>query len=265
MNILKQELKMSFRSWLYFTIGILATMIIFTSFFNVFKADAAAMNELLQNFPPEFKAAFGFADVNLAEIEGFFSFIVSYIVLIGAVYGMKLGVSLLSEEGRAKTSDFLLTKPVRRVQIVTAKFLTMLIYIIAQNIALFAVGLAAVNLIVIDKIDVGIYALLSFSLFFVQLFFVGIGLALSAALQKIKAVMPITLGIVFFFFIIELINESLLDKNLTYLTPFAYFKGSAILASHSYELIYLVIDLAVFAVFSALGFWLFQKKDIHAI
>ena len=180
MNILKQELKMSFRSWLYFTIGILATMIIFTSFFNVFKADAAAMNQLLQNFPPEFKAAFGFADVNLAELEGFYSFIVSYLLLIGAVYGMKLGVSLLSEEGRAKTSDFLLTKPVRRVQIVTAKFLTMLIYIILQNIALFAVGLAAVNLIIIDKIDVGIYALLSFSMFFVQLFFVGVGLALSA-------------------------------------------------------------------------------------
>jgi ABC-2 type transport system permease protein len=264
-NILKQELKMSFRSWLYFTLGILATLVIFASFFDVFKADAALLDQLLQNFPQEFKAAFGFADVNLAEIEGYFSFLISYIVLIGAIYGMKLGVSLLSEEYRAKASDFLLSKPIRRIRIVTAKFLAILICLIAQNILLFGIGIAAVNLVVADSIDVGIYALLSFSTFFVQLFFVGIGLALAALLQKIKSVMPLTLGVVFFFFIVELINESLLEKPLTYLTPFSYFKGSAIMSSRSYDPVYLLIDLAVFAVFTLLGCWIYQKKDVHSI
>jgi ABC-2 type transport system permease protein len=265
MNILKQELKMSFRSWLYFTLGLLATLVIFGSFFNVFKTDAALMNQLIQNFPQEFKAAFGFADVNLSEIAGYYSFVISYIVLVGAVYGMKLGVSLLSEEYRAKTADFLLTKPIRRFQVVIAKFIAIMICLIAQNIVLFGVGLAAINLIVFEKIDIGIYALLSFSTFFVQLFFVGIGLTLAAVLHKIKSVMPITLGVVFFFFIIELINQSLLEKSLTYLTPFSYFKGSGILASHSYDWSYLLVDLAVFVVFTLLAGWIYQKKDVHAI
>jgi ABC-2 type transport system permease protein len=265
MNILKQELKMSFRSWLYFTAGMLATLVIFASFFNIFKSDAALLDQLLQNFPQEFKAAFGFADVSLAEIDGYFSFLISYIVLIGAIYGMKLSVSLLSEEYRAKTSDFLLSKPVRRVWIVTSKFLAVLICLAAQNILLFGIGIAAVNLVVGDSIDMGVFALLSFSNFFVQLFFVGIGLALAALLQKIKSVMPITLGVVFFFFIIELINESLLEKPLTYLTPFSYFKGSAILSSHSYDPAYLLIDLAVFVVFTLLGYWIYQKRDVHSI
>ncbi len=265
MNILKYELKMSFRSWLNFTIALLATLLIFVSFYNVFKTDAAAMNQLLQNFPPEFKAAFGFADVNLAEIEGYLSFLIGYIVLVGAVYGMKASLSVLSEESRVKTADFLLTKPVKRSTIVTSKFIAVLIGLIAQNLVLFGVGIFTVGLITGETVDPAIYALLSFSTLLVQLFFVGIGLAIAAAMQKIKSVMPITLGIVFFFFIIEMINQSIMDKPLTYLTPFSYFKGSAILSAHGYDPIYLVVDLFVFVFFTALAFWVYQKKDVHAI
>ncbi|HBP38619.1 MAG TPA: hypothetical protein DD640_07755 [Clostridiales bacterium] len=265
MNILKQELKMAFRSWLYFTFGMLATLIIFISFFNVFQTDAALMDQLLQNFPQEFKAAFGFADVKLSSIDGYLSFTISYIVLVGAVYGMKLGLALPSEEYRAKAADFLLTKPVRRTRVVTAKLLTVLICLFAQNIIIFGAGLAAANLLAADKPDVLTFTLLCFSILFVQLFFAGIGLALAAVLQKIKSVMPITLGVVFFFFIIELINQSLQEKPLTYLTPFSYFKGSDILASRVYDSTYLIIDLAVFVVFTGLGYWIYQKKDVHSL
>ncbi|MHB8962047.1 MAG: ABC transporter permease subunit [Saccharofermentanales bacterium] len=265
MNILRQELRMSFRSWMYFTIGLLLTLGIFGAFFNTFKEDAKLMDQLLKNFPAEFKAAFGFADVNLSEVEGFFSFITSYIVLIGAVYGMKLGVTLLSEEGRKMTSDFLLSKPVRRYAIVSSKLAAALIYIIAQNIAVFAIGLALIHAMIKEGIDVRIFALMTFSLFFVQLFFMGIGFAIAAASRKIKSVMPVTLGVVFFFFIIELLNESLIDKKLSYVTPFAYFKGSGIIQNRQYDLVYIAIDIGVFLVFTILAYWIYQRKDIHAV
>jgi ABC-2 type transport system permease protein len=265
MNILKQEIKMQVRSWLSFTLGIMATLLIFGAFFNIFREDAAILDQLLKNFPPEFKAAFGFADVNLAEIEGYVSFLMNYIVLIGAVYGMKLGVQLLSEEFRAKTSDFLLTRPIRRSQAVAGKLLAILVLLAAQNILLFGIGLPATSLIVNQRIDAGIFALLSFSTLLVQLFFAGIGLLLAAAIQRIKSVMAITLGVVFFFFIIELLNQSLLEKNLTYLTPFSYFKGSGILASRSYDPAYLIVDLSVFVVFTAAAFVIYQRRDVHAL
>jgi len=265
MNILRQELRMSFRSWLYFTIGLLLTLGIFGAFFDTFKEDARIIDQLLQNFPAEFRAAFGFADVNLSEVEGFFSFIMSYIILIGSVYGMKLGVSLLSEEGRKMTSDFLLTKPVRRYAIVNSKLAAAFVYIIAQNLAVFAIGLAMIHMMVEDGIDVRIFALMAFSLFFVQLFFMGIGFAIAAASRKIKSVMPVTLGVVFFFFIIELLNESLIDKKLSYVTPFAYFKGSGIILNRQYDLVYVAIGLSVFLVSTLLAYWIYQHKDIHAV
>lgn len=265
MNMLYQELKRSFRSWLYFTIGILATFGAFAGFFNVLKEETAIIDQMLRNFPPEFKAAFGFADVSLSEAEGFFSFLLSYTVLIGAVYGMKLGVSLLSEESRKMTSDFLLTKPVRRSTVITAKLAASLICLVTQNILAFTLEYAIVRIVADKEMGIPIFALMSFSLFFVQLFFIGIGFFIAAVARKIKSVMPVTLGIVFFFFIIELINESLLEKKLTYVTPFAYFKGSDLIKNRSYDLVYLLVDLAVFVVFIIMAYRIYQKKDIHAI
>ncbi|MDD2534263.1 MAG: ABC transporter permease subunit [Eubacteriales bacterium] len=259
------EFRKSFRSWLNFTIGLLLTFTIFASFFDFFREDAALMDQLLQNFPEEFRAAFGFANVNLSEVEGYLSFIISYIVLVGAVYGMKLGVGLLSAEPREKTSDFLLSKPVRRWEIVAAKLEIALILLVAQALALFTLGLAEIKIIIKQPIDVGIFALLVFAMLLVQLFFLGIGSVVAAAASKIKSIMPVALGIVFFFFIIELVNESLHLKELTYLTPFAYFKGSSILTLRHYEWPLLAIDLTIFVVATGLSFWIYQRKDFHAV
>lgn len=265
MIILRQEIKLNFRSWLYFTVSLLAVLLIFAAFFNVFQEDAAILDKVLSNFPAEFKAAFGFSDLNLSDINGYLCFLMSYVVLIGAVFGMKLGVQVPTEEFRAKTSDFLLTRPIRRGRVMAEKFAAILLLLIVQNILLYALGLAGLQAMIHDPIDIGIFTLLVLSSLLVQLFFVGIGLTLAAAINRIKSVMAITLGVVFFFFIIELLNESLLEKGLTYITPFAYYKGSSILAQNGFDASYVIINLCVFIIFSAVGFIIYQKRDVHAL
>ena len=87
----------------------------------------------------------------------------------------------------------------------------------------------------------------------------------SVLFRKIKAVMPITLAVVFMFYIVELINQSLLEEKLTYLTPFSYFKGADIIANSSYEFKYVAVDIAVFIIFTLLGCLIYQKKDVHSV
>lgn len=264
-TILFYELKRTYRSWLYFTLSMLATFAIFASFFEFFREDAAIIDRLLQNFPAEFKAAFGFADVNLATVDGFLSFIVGYLVLVGAVFAMKLGVGLLSTEPREKTADFLLSRPVLRSQIVGAKLAAALIETFSQTLVLFLFGWVALPALARERADPKIYSLLILSIFLVQLFFLGIGSLLAATASRIKSVMPVALGIVFFFFIIELVNESLLLKELTYLTPFHYFKGSAILGSGQYDWSYLALDLIIFILTTSLSFIIYRRRDFHAV
>ena len=265
MNIVKMELKMATRSLLSFTFSMIAIFSIFIFFFGAFKEDATLVDTLLKNFPPEFKAAFGFSDVNLSEFNGYMSFLFSYVVLVGAVFGMKLGVSVLSEEERVKTSDFLISKPLKRYQIVNAKFLSVLILIVIQNLVAFLSMFILAKIVIEEDFSNTVFFLLSFSNFLVQLFFIGVGLLISVSIGKLKNVMPITLGVVFIFFIIELVNQSLLDAKLTYITPFSYYKGSYILSNHAYNLKYLLVNVTVFIVLTALSYVIYHKKDVHSV
>ncbi|MCK8058682.1 MULTISPECIES: ABC transporter permease subunit [unclassified Fusibacter] len=265
MNMIRQELKMSVKTMIGYSLSIIVVFTVFLFFFDTFKTGAILMNTLLKNFPPEFKVAFGFSDVDLAQFSGYMSFLYSYIVLIGAVFGMKLGVSVLSEEARVKTSDFLLSKPVKRMQIVHMKLLSVLILIVSQNIITFLCTLAAAVIIIDEGFSFIVFTLMSLSVLLVQLFFVGVGLFISVIISKIKNVTPITLGVVFMFFIIELVNQSLLDSKLTYLTPFSYFKGSYIISHQAYDMKYVYLDLLIFICFTAITYVIYQKKDVHAV
>lgn len=178
---------------------------------------------------------------------------------------MKIGISALSEEGRAKTSDFLISKPVTRTYIVTAKIAAVLSLIVIQNIVLtsytFLVSILTIN----ENFDYKLFFYMNISVFLVQLFFVGVGLLISVLIGKIKNVMPITLGVVFMFFIIELVNESLMDAKLKYLTPFSYFKGSDILLTNGLELKFLLLDIFVFITCLLISYVLYNKKDVAAV
>ncbi|SMC79021.1 ABC transporter permease subunit [Papillibacter cinnamivorans] len=264
MNIFRQELKMHVRPLLFYTLGMLAAFYAFLLLYDSIAADAALVDAVLANFPKEFKAAFGFADVSLSDLGGYLSFLFAYIVLIGAVFGMKTGISVLSEEGRTRTSDFLLSKPLRRGRVASEKLLALCLLLAVQNVLFFALALPGYLSKAGEEPNLKLFVLMSFSVFMVQLFFAGIGLFLSVLPRRLKAVMPVTLAVVFLFYIVELINESVLDKTLSYLTPFSYFKASELLSRAAYDGRYLAADLAVFFLFTALAFWIYEKKDIHA-
>jgi len=266
MNIIIQEFKMSYKSLISYTIGMLATFYVFVLLFDSFVGNAALLDQVLSNFPKEFKAALGFTDVTMSEINGYLSFLFTYLVLIGAVYGMKMGVSVLSEEIRVKAADFLLVKPVKRLKLFGCKLVTVLVCLLLQNLAVYIFGLIAISMVKNSSgFSISIFTWMNLSTLMVQLFFVGIGFIVSVLIKKIKAVMPITLGIVFIFFIIELINQSLMDAKLTYLTPFSYFRGSDILANRGFELKYVILDLGVFVVFTFLSYIIYQRKDMPSV
>jgi len=227
--------------------------------------DIEAMQEVINQFPQELIKALGLLTLDLSTVLGFYGYIFLYIHLIGAVYAMKAGTSVLSEEIRAKTTDFLVAKPVTRNMIVTAKLIGIITYIIFQNL-IFALGsLTIVNMFSEKGFDLTTFLLIDLSLFFVQLFFIGLGMLIAVMIKKIKTVLPITLGIVFGFFVIHLLNQSLADEKLSYLTPFAYFDVTKIITNGNYDLKFLVIDMVIFGIFTLCTYIIFHKRDLPTV
>jgi len=70
---------------------------------------------------------------------------------------------------------------------------------------------------------------------------------------------------VFLFYIIFLLNETLKDVKLGYISPFDYFALSAISKNMSYDSVYLVLWTFLVFLFVYLTFHVFGKKDLPSI
>lgn len=264
MNILKHELKLYRKSTIIWTLSLAAVIVLFSSIFPSFKDSADAMNKVLASFPEALKQALGLSTMDMSTAVGFLGFMFSYVILVGGVQAMNLGLSLLSNEQRDKTADFLFAKPVRRIQILHAKFAAGLINIVTTNVIFTIVTFIAVGMIEKDFSN-KILMLFVGSLFLVQLFFLTFGMFISVFMDKLKTVIPVSLGVVFGFFILNLLNESITGKPLSALTPFAYFSTSGIYENGSYDMKWLLLNCILVVVFSVGAYIRYIKKDIHSV
>jgi ABC-2 type transport system permease protein len=84
-------------------------------------------------------------------------------------------------------------------------------------------------------------------------------------MKKIKTVLPITMGIVFGFFVLQLLNQSLDDVKIAFLTPFAYFDATSIIKTGGLKSGFLAIDFALIFIFVALTYVVYNKKDVPSV
>ncbi len=262
MNILYQELKMSAASMLSWTGALVLFVFFFMFMYPPISKDAAIIENILSNFPLELRRALGITTLNLSQLLGFYGFIFVYVLLIGSIYAMKSGMSVLSEEIRSKTVDFLLSKPVSRKTVVSAKILSVLSNLIVQNIIFIITSYLIVSAYQEKSFDTAAFILLDLSLIQVQLFFAAIGFILSVIIKKLKSVLPITLAVVFVFFILQMLSESLNDPKLVYITPFSYFNAADIINNGGYHLSFLIINLLIILVFTGSTYLIYLRKDL---
>ncbi len=265
MNIYKHELRLYFKTTIIWIVSLLVVIVFFTGIYPAFKDSAAAMNEILASFPEAFKQALGLSTMDLSSALGFFGFMFTYIILVGGVQSMNLGLSILSNEQRDKTADFLLAKPIKRIQIVHAKLAAALTYIVITNIIFSVVAFMSLKSIADQNFSSTILLLFLGSLFCTQLFFLTFGMLLSVFMDKLKTVVPISLGAVFGFFIVNMLNESLAGKPLSVLTPFAYFNANYIYVNSAYNTKWVILNFVLVIAFTSVTYIKYIKKDIPSV
>lgn len=256
---------MNLLSMLYWTAGMLLGLLFFMFMFPAVSKDASLISQITSQFPPEVVKALGLNTLDLSTVLGFYSYIFIFILLVGAVYALKLGISALSEEIRAKTADFLLSKPVRRTEIVSAKTSSIITLLLLQNVIYVPLALIITRMTTQLDFDLNVFLLLNLTLILIELFFVALGLLLSVIIKKIRNVLPIALGTVFAFWVIQMLNQTLADPTLAYFTPFAYFDLAGIITSRGYESRYLFTNIILVIVFTASAYYIYQHQDMPSV
>ena len=164
-NIFRHEFLARLRSILTWSVAVCGISLVFLSIYPAFSDQAALLNETLSNFPPEFLAAFGMTGQDLSSVLGYYSFLFMFIQICLAIQAGNYGFGLVSIEETELTADFLLSKPVSRVQIITSKLLAAFSSLVLTNLVVWA---SAFGFIVVFRnghdYDVSTLVLLLFSL-----------------------------------------------------------------------------------------------------
>ncbi|WP_462410151.1 ABC transporter permease subunit [Neobacillus sp. Marseille-QA0830] len=265
MNIFLHELKAYRKSTIIWSLSLVAVIILFMSFYSSFSKDAEEFTRLLANYPEAIRQAFGINLDNFFSIIGFYSYPLSFITLCGAIQAMNLGTGIISKETREKTADFLLTKPVTRTRILTAKLLAALVSLVIT----FAVYAAAAGITALqvqtEDFSMKTFFLLSLTVLFIQLIFLARGIIVSVLVSKIKSVLTVSLATVFGFYFLGMFSATTGDEAKRYLSPFKYFDNAYIMEHAGYEASYLLTGLAIIVLAIAASYLVYVKKDIHAV
>lgn len=264
MNMYLHELKAYRKSTIIWAGAMAALIILFLSLFPAFSKDVAETRKLLEGFPEGVRKAIGLSIENFFTLLGFYSYIFAYVMLCGSVQAMNFGLSVVSKEVRGKTADFLLSKPVSRQEIMTAKLLAVLTCLIITNVIyLLAAGMMA-SAVASGSYSRKIFLMISVSLFFIQLIFMSLGVLISVAVPRIKAVVSVSLGTVFGFFIINMFDSVIGSKAVRYITPYKYFDSAYIIKNAAYETSFLVLGAVIVAAAIGASYLLYAKRDIQA-
>ncbi|MDK8181378.1 ABC transporter permease subunit [Paenibacillus sp. UMB4589-SE434] len=265
MNMYCYELKAYRKFNLIWTAALVALVAFMLSMFPTFNHDAEQFKTLLRSMPEAVLHAVGIQIESITSLLGFYSYAFMYVTLCGAIQAMNLGVSIISKESREKTADFLLTKPVARSSIMTAKLLAACTSLILTNLVYIIAASGLALLVSAESFDLHLLLLVSVTLLFVQLLFLSLGVLTAVLMPKIRAVLPISLGAVFAFFLIGILGASTGDDKLRMLTPFKYFDAAYIVQHHGYEVVYMWAALVVVVTSIMVSYIVYMKRDVHTV
>ena len=264
MSLVSHELNSARKTTILWSLALSSLAVGFLLMYPVFTKDLATANQVFENIPSALKSALNISTDMFSSVTGFFSYLMQFILLAGSVMALVIGLKSLSQEETNKTADFLLTKPITRSQIVSAKLKVSIFSLLLTNIFFSLVAFITANLVSENQFSSNTFLLLCGSLLLVQLLFFSLGLVLSASLGKIKSVVSLAMPIAFSFFIISALDSAIGNINLAALTPFKFFSSTYIVQNSTYETKYLVLSIGLFLGFIWLAYYFYNHRDINS-
>ena len=265
MNIFLFELKSNFKSAVIWIFVLCLVAWGFMMIYPSFLSDSAGIIEVFKHYPPEVMKALGFVPDQFFSVLGFYSFVLIYVELIAAMQAMVLGLGTSGREIRTRTSEFVLTKPVKRWEILGAKSLAILTILAITNVFLMITSYLSIAQVAQGSFSLNALLLVNLSTFLLQLVFAALGILLGVTFRKLRSVAPVSLGIVFGFFVVNMLKGIFDEAWIRYFSPFQFFDKYLIIADKTFETPFLLYAVALILGLTIFSFAYFSNKDIHAV
>lgn len=260
MTIYQKELKQATKSWIIWTCAIAFMMLVCIFLFPEMKGEMDNVSSIFSNMGG-FSAAFGMDQLNFGELMGFYGIECGNILGIGGGFFAALtGISVLADEEKECTAEFLLTHPIRRGSVLTQKLLAVCTQIILMNVFVVAVSLISA-VIIGESFQMREFILLHTAYLMMQIEIACICFGISAFIRRGSIGIGLGLAIVLYFMNI-ICNISEQAEFLKYITPYAYSDASSILSASKLEPGLVGVG-AIFTIVGIITAYIkYTKKDI---
>lgn len=265
-NIYLHELRIRWRSVLTWVLGLLGLHLLYLPFYSAFAADAEMLNQLMQQFPPEFLAAFGMTGINMATVLGYYSLIFTFAQVILSIQAANYGFGLLSVDEAELTADFLMSKPVSRARIWVSKVLAALTSLLVTQAAVWAIAFFSIETFRAGHpYEAATLVKILLSMFPFQVFFFSVGLAISMLVRRIRNVVPYGMGLGFGLYIINAFGDMLGESKLEWLSPFKHFDAGTLIAEGAYNGKMVALSVSVIVAALVIAYVRYLRRDIPSV
>jgi ABC-2 type transport system permease protein len=263
-NVFWQELKMlrgSFVVWLCAFIGI-AT--IYISVYPAFAHDTEVVMNAFAKLPDAIKQAMGTGGFAVLTFPGFIANVLPILLLAGGMQAMNMGITLANREKLAQTTDFLLTRPVSRARVFSAKLLAHLVVIATTGVLLTWYIYASARFAGAEEFSLHTFLMIMAVFSGIQAWFLAVGMSISALVGRIRSLVAVSMAVVFGLFIFGMFGSVIGDETIRYVTPFKYVDLLRVVTDQSYDTMHLVVWASIVVIGIALSWTLYVRKDVRA-
>jgi ABC-2 type transport system permease protein len=263
MTLLLKTARDYWRSYLFWTLGLLALVAIEISVFPTVRSSAASLSKFLDNYPQALKEIFRVQDytsgAGYLSVELFGVMLPMIFISIGASWG----ANATAQEEERRTTDILLTLPISRVKILEIKiFASVLAQVVLATVLVLAlvIGIRFVDLSLgTNKIIAGALtsALLGILFNSVAIFFGSVRGKRSISLG---GAIGLAIAGFLFFSLAPLVDTF---KVITPINPFQWTVGSRPLfdgVDAGYTMLAVIVALCLYGA----SLVIFRRRDIQA-
>lgn len=267
MNIFKHELMMKKQSIFIWSLSLSAFMIFYMAFFPALAKDAASFDSIMNSFPEEMLQALGVKEgLSIASLTGYFTLTFGMIQLAIAIQSANYGFSILSEEERELTADFLLSKPVSRTTIYFSKFFAALLSLLVSAMTVGISSLLALRFFNAgESYELAHLLKLILTVPIFQLVFLSVSMFISLLFKKIRSVLNLSMALAIGLYVINSVRGVIDSDLLGYISPYYYFEPGVILIDGRYNLQLFVLAIGIIIVSLLASYLLYNKRDIHSL
>lgn len=265
MNVCIQEFKANRKAILIWSVVIVVLVAVGMTKYGGFSADAGnVLNDFMREMPRTLQVIMGVGTLDISTTLGYYGMLYVYLVLMGTIHAVMLGSSLLSREERDRTVEFLLTKPISRRHVLSAKLVAALMHIVIWNAVTFITSYAILQLYSDDSGFVPALSSLMMALFLLQVLFLGVGVAVASVSKQPKgAASKATAILLATFFLSIWIDLSGSLDFLIFASPFQFFKPDMLIAGEGLHRLYVAWSIVVSFVLLAGSYFFYEKRDIY--